>query len=429
MNPDIPALPAWLARHIGQTPMVEEYPVNKAGMNRLLKAAKIEYRLPAATLSAAVIAESAQAAPEDPEQAQTLMVQVIASVSATSLRNNKARLAAISGAQAQQTLQDIAVAANEDVVTAYAKFRTGTRNTFSHIGPAIFTRFLAAITPEAFVLDSQVAATLHRADVNIDPTGPWSAQAYRTYIDVLYHWAGEFHDPADLELALLNCPPASTPVTFTGDTGRILAHLLGRDLPASTTWGLSTLDKKFGPLAPGTVSAITGEKGSGVSSLMRTIAIGNARRGVSVDLITTLDPGEAWALLLAGTTGVPVAELTNRDNAGRAHTIVDKAPQLAGTVRILAQPDPESNADVLLDDRPTATLPTARRGVAQVVAFSQANPPEEDVDAFIRLERPDLTDPDHSRAGEIDAYDVVNNTGVVLGNALHLGRLVDLGKR
>ncbi len=409
--------------------MLEDYPLNRAGMNRLLKAAKISYRLPRTSISVTEIAESAAAAPTDPHQAQQLMVQIIASVSATSLRNNKARLAAISGTDAQTTLQEIAALANDDVLAAYAKFRTGTRNTFSHIGPAIFTRYLAAITPEAFVLDTQVATTLHRAGIAIDPTGPWSVQSYRAYIDTLYWWAGEYHDPADLELALLNCPRADTPTTFTGDTGRILAHLLGEDLPAPTTWGLTTLDKKFGPLHPGTVSAITGEQGSGVSSLMRTIALGNARRGVTVDLITSLDPGEAWALLLAGATGVPVTELTNRDNTGRAHAIVDKAPQLAGTVRILAAPDPESPADVLLDDRPTATVPAARRGVAQVYAWADANPPEGDLDAFVRLERPDLNEPDHPRAGEIDAYDVLNNTGVVLGNALHLGRLVDLGKR
>lgn len=424
-----PPLPAWLAHHVGQTPLQESYPVNRAGMNRLLKSAKISYRLPQTTLSADEIAESAAVADHDPQAAQKLMVQIIASVSGSSLRNNKARLAAIAGQDAAKTLQDIAATAQDDALKAYGKFRTGSRNTFSHIGPAIFTRFLAALTPEAFILDSQVATTLRRAGIDIDATGPWSQQAYSQYIETLYTWAGEDYDPADLELALLNCPPASEPVEFTGDTGRMIAHLVGAEVTAPFTWGLKTLDKKFGPLAPGTVSLITGKAGSGVEELLYTTALGNARRGLNVELVTERDPGVAWALLLAGATGIPVGELTNRANAGRLHSIVDKAPLLPGTVHIVAKPDPESRADVLIDERAAKVAPAPRRGLAQVVSFRDANPPEADIDAFVRVERPDLEDPDHPRAGEVDAYDTLNNTGVVLGNALHLGILVDLGKR
>ncbi|WIM66955.1 hypothetical protein QP027_07380 [Corynebacterium breve] len=430
-----PPLPAWLAVHIGRTPVADAMPINRAGMNRLLKSAKIPVNFKATSVAYDDLSRLAAHAHEDAAAATELMMGVIAAYSGSSMRNNKARLNALKPKEAREQLRVIAERAHDDVQAAYSMFRTGSRNTFSHIGPAIFTRFLTQVTAGAFILDSRVATLLNRAGVAIDPAGPWSAAAYGRYIDTLYSWAGEHHDPADIELALLYAPLESEETVFTGDTSRILAHLLGVARPAPTTWGLATLDKKFGPLQPGTVCLVYGETNSGVSSFLRTVALGNARRGVTVDYITDLDTGTAWALLIAGVTGIPPADLTNRDNATRFGTMVDKAPLIPGKVRILNAPDPESRADVLIDDRRgrqgsrrQASVPAPRHGVAQLARWEQANPPER-VDAFLRVERPDLEQPDHQRAGEIDVYDVVNNRSVILGNALHFGRVVDLGKR
>ncbi|STC68292.1 hypothetical protein [Corynebacterium pilosum] len=437
MNEQIPTLPVWLAIHIGRTPWAESYPINRAGMNKMLTSVGLDITLEHTTITEAEMVEAAGHAATDPAAATLLMVQVIAANSGSSLRGAKQRLRSIATPEAQEKLREIAATANEDVAAAYTLFRTGSRNNFSHIGPAMFTRYLAAVTPEAFVLDSQVATNLNRAGVDIDPVGPWNTASYSHYIEVLYTWAGQHHDPADLELALLNCPTSATEMEFSGDTGRMLAHLLGVERPAPTTWGMHRMDKKFGRLRTGTVTVVYGKKGSGVTSLLRTIALGNSARGLNVDFITEMDSGDAWSLMLAGATGMSVEELTDRDNASRNRMVVDKAPQLPGTIRILAAPDPETRAEVIIDDRTFPTdrrrkappVPEPRHGIAYLMSYPLLDLAEDaDIDAFLRLERPDLHQGDHKRAGEIDCYDTVNNRGIVLANALHCGRVTDKGR-
>lgn len=436
-HPSVPTLPVWLAIHIGRTPWARVHSVNRAGMNKMLEATGHTMRVESTHVSEEEIVAAAAGAHEDPEQAARLMAQVIAIYSGTSLRGAKQRLRSIAPPEAREELRRIAATAHEDVFAAYKMFRPGSSNAFSHIGPAIFTRFLAAVTPEAFVLDGQVAANLARAGVEIDPTGPWSAAAYQLYIDVLYTWAGEHHDPADIEVALLNCPVSATEMEFSGDTGRMLAQLLGVEREAPTTWGMKRMDKKFGRLSMGSVTLVYGERGSGVTSLLRTVALGNSARGLNVDFITEMDPGAAWSLMLAGATGMTVEELTDRDNASRNMVVVDKAPQLPGSIRILAAPGPESRADVIIDDRTfpqdrrrkAPPVPPARFDAAILMSYPLPDPPSDaDVDSFLRLERPDLHHGDHKRAGEIDCYDLLNNRGIVLANALHCGRVADKGR-
>ncbi|WP_257161335.1 8-oxoguanine DNA glycosylase OGG fold protein [Corynebacterium cystitidis] len=437
MNKQIPTLPVWLAIHIGRTPWADAYPINRAGMNKMLQAVGLDFTLEHTSISLDEMVVAADNATTDPAAATLLMVQVIAANSGTSLRGAKQRLRSIASVDAQEKLREIATTAHEDVSAAYTLFRTGSRNNFPHIGPAMFTRFLAAVTPEAFVLDSQVATNLTRAGVNIDPTGPWNTAAYSHYIEVLYTWAGEHHDPADIELALLNCPTSATEMEFTGDTGRMVAHLLGVERPAPTTWGMHRMDKKFGRLRTGTVTVVYGEKGSGVTSLLRTIALGNSARGLNVDFITEMDSGNAWSLMLAGATGMSVEELTDRNNTSCNRVVVEKAPQLPGMIRILATPDPETRAEVIIDDRTYPTdrrrkappVPEPRHGIAYLMSYPLPDLAEQaDIDAFLRLERPDLHRADHKRAGEIDCYDTVNNRGIVLSNALHCGRVADKGR-
>lgn len=134
---------------------------------------------------------------EDPDAALTLLWNAVAWGSGPSVRNVRARLAAVCAdpPHAARVLCDAARRSRTDPAGAYGLLRPeDRRNAIRSLGPAFFTKFLyfagaGAAEHPCRILDARVAATLRGMGWRSLPrTSPWSASAYQRYNDLLGRW-------------------------------------------------------------------------------------------------------------------------------------------------------------------------------------------------------------------------------------------------
>lgn len=112
-------------------------------------------------------------------------------------------------------LTEAAERSGKDPEAAFAVLRPGQTNVITYLGPSFFTKFLyfaGGGRPEhpSLMLDRLVATSL-RDECGWDSmrrAGPWSAETYRYYCDLLHRWATEHHcAPDELERTLFSGKP------------------------------------------------------------------------------------------------------------------------------------------------------------------------------------------------------------------------------
>ncbi|HEV7650334.1 MAG TPA: hypothetical protein VGP26_19475 [Actinophytocola sp.] len=99
---------------------------------------------------------------------------------------------------------------SQDTEGAFAILRPGRTNAIEYLGPSFFTKFLyfaGGGRPEhpSLILDRRVATSLRDECGwdSMDRTGPWPADTYRRYCDLLDRWATDHHcAPDELERTL-----------------------------------------------------------------------------------------------------------------------------------------------------------------------------------------------------------------------------------
>jgi hypothetical protein len=146
----------------------------------------------------------------------TLLWYALAWGSGRYLRQNKGRLTAIAAdaERARALLTEAARLSRTDPRAAFAVLRPGEWNAVKHLGPSFFTKFLYVAgggdpAHPSLILDRRVATSLHAAGwTSLHRSGPWPADTYARYCDLLQRWAGE-HDraPDELERTLFNGRP------------------------------------------------------------------------------------------------------------------------------------------------------------------------------------------------------------------------------
>ena len=137
------------------------------------------------------------------------------------LRQNVRRLVVIAEdvQRCGELLTEAAERSGKDPEAAFAILRPVRTNAIKHLGPSFFTKFLyfaGGGNPEhpSLILDRRVATSLRDECGwdSMDRVGPWPADTYRRYCDLLQRWAADHHcAPDELERTLFAGKPASTP--------------------------------------------------------------------------------------------------------------------------------------------------------------------------------------------------------------------------
>jgi hypothetical protein len=144
----------------------------------------------------------------------TLLWRTLAWGSGRYLRQNARRLDSVAAdvPRAEKLLAKAVEESQRDPTGAYAVLRSGRRNEIRSLGPSFFTKFLyfaggGAPDHPCLILDRVVATALrdHCGWTSLHRAGPWLAETYGRYCDLLAHWAQDHHcAPDELERTLFD---------------------------------------------------------------------------------------------------------------------------------------------------------------------------------------------------------------------------------
>jgi hypothetical protein len=147
----------------------------------------------------------------------TLLWRTLAWGSGRYLRQNRRRLRNIAAdvRRAESLLSRAAHESRHDPAAAYSVLRPARNNEIRSLGPSFFTKFLyfaggGAPDHPCVILD-RVVATALRDDcgwTSLHRTGPWPAETYQRYCDLLARWAKEYRcAPDEIERSLFAGKP------------------------------------------------------------------------------------------------------------------------------------------------------------------------------------------------------------------------------
>lgn len=142
----------------------------------------------------------------------TLLWRALAWGSGSHLRQNVRRLNSVAAdvPRAERLLTTAMTLSRDDPVGAYAVLRPGIRNEIGALGPSFFTKFLyfaggGEPSHPCLILDRVVATALRERCgwASLHPIGPWPANTYGRYCELLGRWARR-HDrsPDEIERTL-----------------------------------------------------------------------------------------------------------------------------------------------------------------------------------------------------------------------------------
>lgn len=263
----------------------------------------------------------------------------------------------------------------------------------------------------------------------------------------------------------------------------------------SQAWPFLEFNEQLGSLAPGTLTVITGHPGAGKSTLLRNLVLYAASDGDAELLVARRSPDTERLLIMCSALGIRVdAAFRNKDSHATEAGASTNPVTLQGNVKVnefsarrLAElellgldeftEDPESKECDLfcvddvdcvggvnrgaIADNPilvetlsmlrsiadNASIPVVVTLADQIVNVPNSPHPEhrdkisrrenfapwEQIpDTIIELHRPDAVNPNHERAGELDAYVVKSELRptpahlTTLAHLLHRARICDL---
>lgn len=189
------ALPAWAVRAQPRRAAVDEHDIaiNGPWWREAVTARRLPGTPPAGpTLTRAEVWAAAS------DDVFTLLWRTLAWGSGRHLRLNARRLDSIAAdvPRARSLLTKAAEVSRRDPAGAYILLRPGRYNEIRSLGPSFFTKFLyfaggGAPNHPCLILDRVVATRLRDQCgwTSLHRTGPWPAETYGRYCDLLTRWA------------------------------------------------------------------------------------------------------------------------------------------------------------------------------------------------------------------------------------------------